>query len=117
MNGTQIQEIAGKIAAKMPGATKTQPFGPDYDVFKVANKVFMMTTEVPGEKIVTVKCDPDRSKMLRDVFPSVRPGYHMNKAHWISLAEGKGVDRKLIEEVVQDAYKLVVAKLPHSKRP
>jgi predicted DNA-binding protein (MmcQ/YjbR family) len=48
-------------------------------VFKAKKKDFAMTTEVPGDKIVTLKCDPERSTILREVYDTVTPGYHMNK--------------------------------------
>jgi predicted DNA-binding protein (MmcQ/YjbR family) len=117
MNGAEIQDAADKVASKLSGVTKSQPFGREYDVFKVAGKVFMMTTEVAGAKIMTAKCDPERSKMLRDVFPSITPGYHMNKRHWISVAEEKDIDQDLIKDLVKTAYELVVQKLPRAKRP
>ena len=40
----------------------THPFGPDWDVYKVRNKVFMLFTHVTGEPIVILKADPADSK-------------------------------------------------------
>jgi predicted DNA-binding protein (MmcQ/YjbR family) len=89
-----------------------QPFGPEYEVFKVAGKVFVMTTEVPGVAVATLKCEPDYAAALRQEYPSVTVGYHMNKRHWISLAPGPGVSVELVEELVSNSYLLVVAGLP-----
>lgn len=116
MDGTAIQMAAAKKARSLPEVTQTNPFGPDYEVFKVVGKIFMMTTEVPGQKMLTLKCDPDRSKMLREVYANITPGYHMNKRHWISIAEGE-IARDLIEDLVADAYRLVVKSQPKNKRP
>lgn len=58
IKGEEIQRIVAGVAEKLSGATCTQPLGPEYDVFKAQGKVFAMTTEVPGEKIVTVKAIP-----------------------------------------------------------
>ncbi len=117
ITGAKIQQIVADVAAKLSGATCTQPFGPEYDVFKVKGKVFAMTTEVPGEKIVTLKCDPDRAAILREVHETVTAGYHMNKRHWISVAAGTGITQAFVTGLVEDAYDLVVATLPKRDRP
>jgi len=116
ITGEEMQKIVADVAGKLPGAACTQPFGPEYDVFKVRGKVFAMTTEVPGKKIVTLKCDPDRAIILREVHETVTAGYHMNKRHWISIAAGGGITRALVTELVQDAYTLIVASLPNTLR-
>ncbi|WP_165979601.1 MmcQ/YjbR family DNA-binding protein [Kocuria rosea] len=117
MDGTRLQEIAMQVAARLPAVSHTYPFGPDHDVFKVADKIFLMTTEAPGEPIVTLKCEPPHSAALRQEFPTITPGYHMNKQHWISLADGPGITPELVEELVLNAYELVVEGLPRSRRP
>ncbi|QBI56217.1 MmcQ/YjbR family DNA-binding protein [Streptomonospora litoralis] len=47
----------------------------------------------------------------------ITAGYHMNKRHWITLAPGDSVDTKLVEELVTESYRLVLATLPRSRRP
>jgi predicted DNA-binding protein (MmcQ/YjbR family) len=41
----------------------------------------------------------------------------MNKKHWITLESGEGVDTELLQELVTDSYRLVVAHLPKAERP
>jgi len=117
LTGAKIQEIVADVARNLADATCTKPFGPEYDVFKVKGKVFAMTTEVEGQKIVTLKCDPERSVILREVHDTVTVGYHMNKRHWISIAASPGITQALISGLVRDAYDLVVAGFPKGKRP
>ncbi len=31
---------------------------------------------------INLKCDPVRALILRQDFPEITPGYHMNKQHW-----------------------------------
>jgi predicted DNA-binding protein (MmcQ/YjbR family) len=40
----------------------------------------------------------------------------MDKRHWTSVAAGDGVSRLLVEELVKNAYLLVVDRLPRAKR-
>ena len=71
-----------------PEALEEFPFGPDVAVFKVKHKMFatlaLGKSNEENNKIwwVNLKCDPQEAVMLRDIFPAVIPGYHMNKLHW-----------------------------------
>jgi len=49
-----------------------------------------MTTAVPGEKVVTLKRDPEHARILREAHSSIAPGYHMKKRHWISIPQVLG---------------------------
>ena len=92
LSGKDAQGVATCVANGLPEVTQTQAFGPGYEVFKVEGKVLAMTTEVPGEKVLTIKCGPDRAQLLCDTHDSINPGYHMNKRHWISIGGGSEID-------------------------
>ncbi|MEW2395818.1 MmcQ/YjbR family DNA-binding protein [Streptomyces sp. NPDC046862] len=117
MNGLALHKTAADCAEGLPGAQLGHPFGPDWEVFKVRGKVFMLMTEVPGRPVVILKADPGEALALRDQYSHITPGYHMNKKHWITLEGGEGVDKKLVEELVTDSYRLVVARLPRAEQP
>lgn len=118
MNGETVQELAAARTTELPGADLEHPFGPDWDVFKVRGKVFMLQTCVTGEPIVVVKARPADGAALRAAFPEITPGYHMNKRHWITLNAGDGLDTQLVEDLVTESYLLVVERnLPWALRP
>lgn len=77
----------------------------------------MLMTEVPGRPVVILKADPGEALALREQYSHITAGYHMNKKHWITLEGGEGVDRKLVDELVTDSYRLVVARLPRAEQP
>jgi YjbR len=64
MDGTTLQKTAADCAEQLPGSRLEHPFGPDWDVFKVRNKVFMLMTEIPGRPIVILKSDPAEAQAL-----------------------------------------------------
>lgn len=103
------------VAEGLPGVTHEHPFGPEWEVFKVAGKVFLLVTDVPGEPVAVLKCDPEDGVALRQQHTGVTPGYHMDKRHWITLHEG--VDEDLVAELVRESYLLVRAGLPRARRP
>ncbi len=41
----------------------------------------------------------------------------MHKRHWVSLVLHNDLDPKLLEQLLEDSYDLVVAKLPVRLRP
>jgi predicted DNA-binding protein (MmcQ/YjbR family) len=117
MNGSTLQKTAADCAEELPGAQLEHPFGPDWEVFKVRSKVFMLMTDVPGRPVVILKADPDEALALREHNSHITPGYHMNKKHWITLEGGEGVDEELTRELVTDSYRLVVSHLPKAEQP
>ncbi|MFI6334363.1 MmcQ/YjbR family DNA-binding protein [Streptomyces sp. NPDC050535] len=117
MDGKTLQETAQERARSLPVVTLEYPFGPAWEVFKVHGKVFMLMTEVPGRPVVILKSDPEEAEALRASHADITPGYHMNKKHWITLAPGASIDPQLVEDLVTDSYRLVVAGLPKAEQP
>ncbi|KPI32840.1 MmcQ/YjbR family DNA-binding protein [Streptomyces sp. NPDC048253] len=117
MNGSTLHTFAADCAEELPQARPTHPFGPDWEVFKVRGKVFMLLTEVPGRPVVILKADPGEAHALQQQNSRITPGYHMNKKHWITVEGGEGIDKKLVRELITDSYRLVVAHLPKAEQP
>ena len=117
MNGTTLQKHAQSRADELPGANLEHPFGPDWEVYKVRGKVFMLLTAATGEPIVILKAAPADGEALRSAHADITPGYHMNKRHWITLSPGESIDKALVDELVTESYLLVVENLPRTERP
>ncbi len=99
------------------GAEETTPFGPDVLVYKVGGKMFALTQPDEFPAHLNLKCDPDRAVILRDEHESIIPGYHMNKRHWNTLVLDGSLPTKLVCDLIDHSYDLVVASLPKSLRP
>ena len=95
---------------------ETTPFGPEVLVYKVVGKMFALTNPTDFPPRMNLKCDPDRSVELREEYESIIPGYHMNKKHWNTITLDDSVPSKLVRELIDHSYELVVASLPKSKR-
>ena len=100
------------VAAAQPGAALEFPFGPDVAVYKVAGRMFVFLTPPVAPAAATLKVHPDDSAALRGAHDSVRPGYHMNKRHWVTVDRGGDVADDLAAELVEGSWGLVVAALP-----
>ncbi|MBV6618387.1 MmcQ/YjbR family DNA-binding protein [Acinetobacter baumannii] len=112
MNGEQLHQLAIDAARNLPFSEQTYPFGPEYEVFKILEKIFMLTVEVSGVKMINVKCDPYKSQEYQELYPFIIPGYHMNKKHWISIKPHKNLTSDFLRDLIGDSYDLVVKKLP-----
>ena len=92
------------------GVEETFPFGPDNLVYKVNGKVFLITGLEEEQLSFNVKCDPDKAIELREEFPCVLPGYHMNKKHWNTILVDGSVSNKQLKEWIDWSYELAAKK-------
>jgi len=92
------------------GVTEEFPFDQNTLVFKVMGKMFALT-DIDFFKSINLKCDPEEALILREKYPSVTPGYHMNKKHWNTILPDDNVPDDLIKKWIDNSYKLVVKNL------
>ena len=105
-----IEELREYILQKTD-VTEGFPFGEDTLVFKVKEKIFLLTGLDSNPLQFNVKCDPDKAIELREEFPeAVLPGYHMNKKHWNTIIVDGTLSKKQLKEMVDHSYNLVSKK-------
>ncbi|WP_080166634.1 MmcQ/YjbR family DNA-binding protein [Salmonella enterica] len=112
MDGQTLHACAKRCALELPFTEHCWPFGPQYDVFKVGGKIFMLFTEHHCRPVVNQKSDPQKSLVNQQIYPSIAPGYHMNKKHWISVYAGEDITVSLLNDLINDSWNLVVDGLP-----
>ena len=93
------------------GVTEEFPFDKNTLVFKVSGKMFALC-DVEEFKGINLKCDPEKAILLREEYPEVKPGYHMNKKHWNTVSTESNLPDALIKAWIDDSYRLVAANLP-----
>lgn len=110
-----IEEFREYCIAK-PGATECFPFDETTLVFKVGtadkNKMFALCSLERQPMSVNLKCDPDKAIELREHYESIIPGYHMNKVHWNTIYLEREVGTKMLKELIDESYDLIVKSLP-----
>lgn len=94
-----------------PAVTEAFPFDEVTLVFKVKNKIFAFLS-LDGDHGISLKCDPERAVELREQFPSITPGYHLNKQHWNSLAIDGSLTSSFLKELIDHSYQLIIESLP-----
>lgn len=98
----------------LPGAVASHPFGPHVLVFKAgparARRMFALLGHLADHPVVSLKCDPERSLVLRTSFAAIQPGYHLHKLHWNTITLDGTVPAPLLRELIDHAHALVTAK-------
>lgn len=105
-----IEQFRNYCLAKA-GVTEEFPFGEETLVFKVMGKMFALADVTLFESI-NLKCDPEQAVQLREQYPAVIPGYHMNKKHWNTVVMDGSLADKLVKTWIDNSYNLVVDSLP-----
>lgn len=99
-----------------PGAIEDRPFGPQPLVMKVGGKMFALLAERDQPPSLSLKCDPAHAQFLRDEYPAVQPGYHLNKAHWNTIVLDNSVPDEELQSMIDESYRLVVQSLTRTQR-
>ena len=86
--------------------------------YQVGGKLFAATCR-PGpehkgydcRELLTLKCDPLRSELLRAEFPDIIPGFYCDKRRWISVFLDGEVPSDVLRDLCDSSYRLVFEKL------
>ena len=119
------QEFAAYLTATY-NATGEQLFAgsPSTLVFRHAGnkKWFAVLMDIPRRNLglsgdsplsaVNLKCDPRLIGSFRQI-PGIYPGWHMNKAHWLSVALDGSIPTDTLKFLVDMSYELTKKKLSH----
>jgi len=100
-----IEEVRDYCLLKK-GVMEDFPFGESTSVMRIGGKIFALMN-LDGPPSINLKCNPVRAVELREEYPSIRPGYHMNKNHWNTLILDGSLPKDLIISLLDHSYELV----------
>ncbi len=109
-------ESLREYCLKKKGVAETFPFGESTLVFKVKGKMFLLTGLYESPLQFNVKCNPEKVDELRERYDAIQPGYHMNKRHWNTVIVDGRLSEKMLREMIDESYALVVQSLPAKDR-
>jgi predicted DNA-binding protein (MmcQ/YjbR family) len=103
MNHKEVEEYI----LSMPNAKLEYPFGEGVAVYKVEDKMFALIAEGKEPVNLSLKTDPQLSKLLREKYETVMPGYHLNKKHWNTLLLTGQLPWDEVQALIRHSYQLV----------
>lgn len=110
-----IEEFRAYCLAKKY-VTECFPFDEKTLVFKVAGKMFALSGLEHHPPKVNLKCDPERAILLREEYEEIIEGYHMNKKLWNTITIESNIPNKLIVELIDHSYDLVIKSMSKKKQ-
>ncbi len=110
------KESFREYCLRKKSVTESFPFDEVTLVFKVAGKIFALTSLETTDFRVNLKCDPERALELREEYTSIIPGWHMSKIHWNTVIVDGSINQELFKELVDHSYDLVVKSLTKKAR-
>ncbi len=90
------------------------PFDEKTIVWKIEGKIFCIG-DITHFDSIALKCNPEKSQLLRQEHPQISGAYHMNKTHWNTIIFD-GLSQNLLESLINHSFELVVRKLPKKTR-
>ena len=110
-----VEEVRDYCLAK-EGVTEGFPFGEEVLVFKVMEKIFLLTSLDANPFRINLKMNPELAEEYREKYEDVMPGYHMNKRHWNTVVLDGSIPRGEIERMIDRSFGLVVKSLKKAER-
>lgn len=109
-----IEELRNYCISK-PAVSESFPFDEWTLVFKVAGKMFLLT-DLKDAFSMNIKNTPEKVLELREQYPCVLPGYHMNKLHWVTVVIDASLPDALLLQWVDESYALIVEGLSRKQK-
>ncbi|NJN42482.1 MAG: MmcQ/YjbR family DNA-binding protein [Flammeovirgaceae bacterium] len=103
------------VCLSKKGVTEEFPFDENTLTFKVVGRIFAIA-DVDRFESINLKCDPEQSMELQELHDAVKPGYHMNKKHWITVSMDNSIPQSEILQWIENSYQLVVNGLTKSQK-
>ncbi len=75
--------------------------------YKGNRKAFLWTYEKDGFLCLNVKVLPEKAFFWREIYASVRPGYHQNKEHWNTIILDGSVPEEDVKLMIAESYDLI----------
>ena len=96
-------------------AIETYPFGRDEykDTcvmrHKSNDKWCALVFYLDKKLYINVKTEPEIGALLRMQYPSITPGWHMNKKHWIK-ADPEKTPSDVLDRIIKNSFELTAPK-------
>lgn len=105
---------------KKPGAYEARPFGKYPICFKVMGKIFAQVNPQPDFFKVTLKCEPQKAELYRQMYPEVVVrGYHcppVQQPYWNTIDLNQFEDMGILEQMIDEGYESLLHKFTKKEK-
>jgi predicted DNA-binding protein (MmcQ/YjbR family) len=111
----EYQSLVDHLMSKR-GVTKDMPFDFETLCFRVRKKIFVLMAWQDDPIVISLKCDPAEAIILRQTYPGITPGYHLNKKHWNTVVIDDRIPDIEIKRMIDNSYELVLKGLSQEEK-
>ncbi|HTX17489.1 MAG TPA: MmcQ/YjbR family DNA-binding protein [Bacteroidota bacterium] len=112
-----LESLRTYCRKKGKGVREEFPFDETSMVYKVSGKMFILISTDTHPLSINLKCDPERAIELREQYPAVTPGYHMNKRHWNTVTLDGSLPPEEVYGMIDHSFELVQGGSRETARP
>ena len=103
------------VQEKMPFWDVSDKYSRDVLCFYIGSKWFCFVN-IEVFDFCCLKCEPERNLELQEAYQGIKPGWHMNKRHWMSVYFNQDVPDNTIKELVRQSYDIVYRTLSKKEK-
>lgn len=103
------------VHEKLPFPDVHDKYSRDVLCFYIGSKWFCYVN-IEVFDFCCLKCKPEENEELQANYLGIKPGWHMNKRHWISVYFNQDVPDSKIKELVKQSYDIVFHSLPKKEK-
>lgn len=107
----KTREEALEYGLSFPDTYRDAPFHDNNWILvrcKGNGKAFLWTYEFNGNIQINLKVDPEWRDVWISMYDAVKPAYHMNKRHWITIVLDGSMPDEEVRRFIGESYALVV---------
>lgn len=114
MSNKITYELIEEIALSFKGVKKEYKQSWGATLFWIENKMFLLVVDDKEKPMMNFKNDEFINLHLREKYPEITSGYHMNKKYWNSLyfKNSENIDKKFLKQLIFESYEIVLKSLP-----
>lgn len=109
-------ESVWNFAKNLPFVTERMPFDKDTLALEIGGKIFALLDLSGKWDFYNLKVDVDYGVSLREEHEGIRPAWHMNKKHWISVDYDARISQQMHQSLILHSYRQVLRTLPRKIR-
>ncbi|MEI8338526.1 MmcQ/YjbR family DNA-binding protein [bacterium] len=102
------KKTISKYILDLPKTKLEYPFEANLAVYKVDTEMFAILDEAKTPLRISIKCDPQLAKLLRDKYTEIMPGHKLSKKNWNTIILAGEISWDEVKGLIRHGYELSV---------
>ena len=85
---------------------KSHPYGKDTAAYSFRNIMFALMLVGKSPVQLSLRCDPQLAKILRERYETIMEGYRLDKRHWNTVVLSGQLNQEEVGDLIRHAYEI-----------